>query len=80
MSSMAAASSKRVQVTGLIEIAGINHASGYDFDAASIRRIEGQRSGPGIDQDDDCAEAETVRRLRTQTGRLFSSLRSRRIR
>jgi pimeloyl-ACP methyl ester carboxylesterase len=41
MSSLYAAAAHRIEPAGLIELAGINHASGYDFDRAQIRGIRG---------------------------------------
>jgi predicted alpha/beta hydrolase len=41
MSSLYAAATHRIEPAGLIEFAGINHASGYDFDRAQIRGIGG---------------------------------------
>jgi pimeloyl-ACP methyl ester carboxylesterase len=41
MASLYAASRHEIEPAGLIEFAGINHASGYDFDRLQIRRIRG---------------------------------------
>ena len=41
MASLHAAALRRIRPAGLVELAGINHASGYDFDRAAIRRIGG---------------------------------------
>jgi predicted alpha/beta hydrolase len=41
MSSLYAASTRRIHPAGVIEFGGINHASGYDFDRTGIHRIPG---------------------------------------
>jgi dienelactone hydrolase len=41
MSSLYAAATHRIQPAGLIEFAGINHASGYDFNRGQLRGIGG---------------------------------------
>jgi pimeloyl-ACP methyl ester carboxylesterase len=41
MASLYAAARHKIAPAGLFEFAGINHASGYDFDRAQIRRIRG---------------------------------------
>jgi hypothetical protein len=41
MSSLYAAAKHRIEPAGLIELAGINHASGYDFDRSQIHGIRG---------------------------------------
>jgi len=43
MSSLYAASEGLIEPAGLVEFGGINHASGYDFDRAQIRRIGGRK-------------------------------------
>jgi pimeloyl-ACP methyl ester carboxylesterase len=43
MASLHAAAEGRIEPAGLIEFGGINHASGYDFTRAEIRRIGGQK-------------------------------------
>jgi hypothetical protein len=43
MSSLFAAASGRVQTAGILEVGGINHASGYDFGRGEIARIEGAK-------------------------------------
>jgi pimeloyl-ACP methyl ester carboxylesterase len=40
MASLYAVSEQKIRPAGLIEFAGINHASGYGFDRAQIRRIK----------------------------------------
>jgi pimeloyl-ACP methyl ester carboxylesterase len=43
MASVYAAALEPVRVAGLVEIGGINHASGYDFNKAQLARIEGAK-------------------------------------
>jgi dienelactone hydrolase len=44
MSSLYAAAAGRIEPAGVIEFAGINHASGYDFDRGQIHRIRGLKA------------------------------------
>jgi pimeloyl-ACP methyl ester carboxylesterase len=43
MASLRAAVSHRVYPAGLIEIGGVNHASGYDFSRAQLQELEGAK-------------------------------------
>ena len=43
MSSLYAASQRRIDPIALVEFAGINHASGYEFDRAQLQRIPGHK-------------------------------------
>jgi pimeloyl-ACP methyl ester carboxylesterase len=43
MSSLYAASQRQIDPIALVEFAGINHASGYDFDRAQVRRVPGHK-------------------------------------
>jgi len=42
-SSLYAASQRRIDPIALVEFAGINHASGYEFDRAQLQRIPGHK-------------------------------------
>jgi hypothetical protein len=43
MSSLFAAASGRIEPAGLIEIGGVNHVSGYDFDRRQVGRVPGAK-------------------------------------
>jgi pimeloyl-ACP methyl ester carboxylesterase len=51
MCSLYAASLAKVTVAGLVVIAGINHASGYDFTSRDVRAVEGRKLFVSGDRD-----------------------------